>query len=372
MRKKIVLLLILITCFSLSLKTAECKPPNNALKFKTYSCADREGIGMEAFKIMLPVGWKFQGGISWLNESPAMPAILAFKISNPAGTEALEFFRNRMFFWMNDPVFLSSFPVGSKYFGSEVCPPMDAVTYIKKIIIPRSRSNATGLKIVDEDSLPDLAKKLGIKQESQSGVYNTSSDGGKVRIEYMLGSRPVEEDIYALVQNTDFSIQSASGNINYTVWTADYQFSFMAPKGTLDRASKVLQSVFYSFKINPGWLNKYMQVIQYLTQNQIKKIQNMRQISSIISRTSNEINSIITDTVHQRQKTYDNMYDKFSQYIRGVEEYYDPYQKKPVELPNGYYSTWTNSLGEYVLSDDPTYDPNIGSSMEWQKMKKTP
>ncbi len=31
---------------------------------------------------------------------------------------------------------------------------------------------------------------------------------------------------------------------------------------------------------------------------------------------------------------------------------------------------WVNALGEYVLSNDVSFDPNIGSNLHWQRMPK--
>jgi len=41
-----------------------------------------------------------------------------------------------------------------------------------------------------------------------------------------------------------------------------------------------------------------------------------------------------------------------------------------MELPGGYRQAWTNSLGEYILSDDPNYNPNIGSNVNWTEMPR--
>ena len=35
------------------------------------------------------------------------------------------------------------------------------------------------------------------------------------------------------------------------------------------------------------------------------------------------------------------------------------------------YFGWTNSRGEYVLSEDIDYNPNIGSNQNWQRIKRT-
>jgi hypothetical protein len=70
-----------------------------------------------------------------------------------------------------------------------------------------------------------------------------------------------------------------------------------------------------------------------------------------------------------RQATYDRISENFSQTIRGVDSYYDPIEQRPIELPSGYNNAWTNSLGEYILSDDSSFNPNVGLNLNWQRME---
>lgn len=62
--------------------------------------------------------------------------------------------------------------------------------------------------------------------------------------------------------------------------------------------------------------------------------------------------------------------NSFSQAIRGVDEYFNPFEERPVELPGGYGQAWANSLGEYIVSDDPNFNPNIGSNLNWQPLQR--
>ena len=59
----------------------------------------------------------------------------------------------------------------------------------------------------------------------------------------------------------------------------------------------------------------------------------------------------------------DRAADSYSQSIRGVDAYHDPTSGRAVELPGGYKQVWTNGLGEYLLSDEAGFDPNIGSTI---------
>jgi hypothetical protein len=42
-----------------------------------------------------------------------------------------------------------------------------------------------------------------------------------------------------------------------------------------------------------------------------------------------------------------------------VDAFIDPHSQKLVELPCGYGQAWANNLGEYVLSADPNFNPNL-------------
>ncbi len=217
--------------------------------------------------------------------------------------------------------------------------------------------------------MPELARQLGVEMQSYPGV-TTSVDGGKVNIEYRRDGRLMEESIYAVVESFTYSFQTRYGAVSNMNWMGEYLFSFKAEKGKLDASSKVFQTMVNSFRMNPQWFNKYSQLTEYLIRNQIQQIQRIGEISRIVSQTSNEISDMIMETYENRQAVYDRISTNFSQAIRGVDEYYDPIAERPVELPIGFDRAWTNSLGEYILSDDYSFDPNAGSNLNWQQMQR--
>ncbi|MDH4027580.1 MAG: hypothetical protein OEU95_01950 [Nitrospirota bacterium] len=333
-------------------------------RFSTISYIDRQGIGIEAFRMLIPVEWKFEGGINWVLDNPGMPATAGFRVYAPKGREGFEVFPNQSFFWTNNQMLFSMFPVGSRYFGNEVRPPVNPADAIKQIIIPRFRSNIKGLRVISERSLPDLPGA-----QSQPGV-SVSAQGAKVRIEYELNGTEMEEEIYAVVESYMFRMQTMGGVVTNINWMVDYIFSFKTEKGKFEENLKTFQTIAHSFKLNPQWFNRYSQVVESLIQGQIRQIQSIGQLSRIISQTNNEISDMMMESYNNRQKVNDRIANDFSQYIRGVDEYRDPNEGKAVELPSGYDNAWSNSSGEYILSDDPNFNPNINSNLNWERMKK--
>ena len=48
---------------------------DGVFRLKKFSYIDRQGIGGEAFSLLIPSDWDFQGGITWSLDNPGMPAV---------------------------------------------------------------------------------------------------------------------------------------------------------------------------------------------------------------------------------------------------------------------------------------------------------
>ncbi|MBI2193821.1 MAG: hypothetical protein HYU36_17735 [Planctomycetes bacterium] len=345
------------------------KPKPKSLHFLMQTCVDKEGTGKEAFRFLIPAGWKFEGGVRWNLACPGMPATVSYTVRNPAGDEVLEVFPNQIFFYTTDPTSLSFFPVGSNYLGSEVRPLADASKVLAQIVLPRFRRSVTGLRQVREEKLPDLARQLRTLPGDAAGV-TTFVDAAKLRVEYPAGQRMLEEDLTAVVESASFNTFGMNGAVTMTNWLAEYLMAFRTEKGKLDANARVFQTMVTSFRWNPQWFNQYTQVSQALIQMKNQQIQQAANLSRILSQTQNEISDIIMKSYEERQAAYDRISTNFSQAIRGVESFRDPVGERSVELPSGYGRAWANGLGEYIVSDDPSYNPNEGTNQTWRVMEK--
>ena len=339
------------------------KPP---MRFRTEVCIDRTGTGTEAFRMLVPADWKFDGGINWILDNPGMPATAWLRASHPSLPEELEVFPNQSFFWTDNPMNQQMFPPGSKYFGAEVRTPVGPVQALKTIVLRRFRRSAQNLSVVREERLPDLAASLGVSSH-QPGM---GADGGKIRVRYKREGTVLEEELYALVESFSIPIQSMYGNFTNRLWTVSYIVSVKAPRGQLDSLGAMFRTMASSIRVNPQWMNTYAQVVSFLIQNQMRQIRNAGELSRIISQTHREISDDMMRSWEERQGVYDRLSERFSQNIRSVDEYYDPVSERSVELPSGYRNAWVNGLGEYVIAEQEDYNPNIGSNQNWQRMER--
>ncbi|MFH1176661.1 MAG: hypothetical protein V1750_04565 [Acidobacteriota bacterium] len=357
---------------------SEAQPPvgrkerheGHMIRLKPYSCVDQQGIGGEAFSLLMPADWQFEGGIYWRLDNPGFPAYSACRVSNPRGAEEFEVFPNLPYFWTNNPMVSNMFPVGAKYFGNTVHPPLGATQALRQLVLPAYRGNAVALSVTGEQPVPELARlvqEMQARMQPQAGIQ---VDAAKIRFTYTAGGQPIEEELYGVVQMFSFPLQTMYGTVTNQTWWVDYLFSFKAARGRLDAASKLLQTIAFSFKVNPQWFARYSALIETLIRQQIQHIRHVGEIGRMVAETGREIREDQMRSWEANQAVYDRLATDWSQHIRGVDEYYNPFEERAVELPSGYDNAWVNNLGEYIVSESPSYDPNLGSNLSWQQMQR--
>jgi hypothetical protein len=336
---------------------------------KAFSYVDQQGGGIEAFRMLIPKTWQFEGGVFWRMDNPGAPASIAFRTFNPEGRESFEVFPNISCYWTNQAMTLSLFPVGSLYFGNEVRPPAPVLDVLREMVIPRHRNPVAPWHVVKEEPLPDLPQQVRAHSPADVSAI-TSADGGRIRIQYAAGGLELEEEFFGVVEISRIAIPMMFGAVEHIYWSADYLFSFTALAGHLDRLADPFLSMVGSFRLNPAWYSRVVQVSQFMIQNQIQQIHQVGQLSRIISQTHDQISDMIMSSYQSRQETMDRISTQFSQTIRGVDEYHDPFKESGVELPGGYDYAWSNNLGEYIMTDDPNFNPNIETNLNWEMMKR--
>ncbi len=345
---------------------ADAEQVVRGMRLKKFVYTDTEGTGLQMFHILAPANWQMQGGCRWLLDNPGMPATISMQIYNPHGLEAFEILPNMNFTWNNTPMSQMLFPVGSRYFGAEVRPLVSALDALKGFVLPRYRGGAPHLRLIREEKQPDLPNLV----RSEAPISGGWADGGRVRIAYDLPAGTIEEEIYAVVEAFRIPMATMFATTELVLWSISYLFSFRAAAGSLDAQEKLFSTMIQSFQLNPQWYAAYKSLIQTLTQQQIQHIHHIGQISQIIAQTSDHIRQQNMQSWYNRQATYDQIYTNWSRNMRGVDGYYDPHREETVELPGGYGHAWANSLGEYILSDDSNFNPNLGSNLNWQPLKQ--
>lgn len=326
------------------------------IRLRPFSIRDPQLNNMEALRLLVPVGWRVEGGIVWRHDR-AILATAVLRIFNPNGSEELNFLPIEQFAQGNPGY---GFGIGSNYLGSELQPAMEPQTFISRIVMPRYRRQIGAATPVGGEELPAVA------QAAQTRGMPSQMRAGRFRYSYAVAGRPMEEDVYCVLSYT------SAPAVNMVYWSAERLYSIRAERGQLDQKTKLMQAIVSSTRINVQWYNAYLQVWEMWKANVMQSIQNAGHLSRYISGINNQITAANRQAWEQQQASYDRTSRRFSEYVRGVDTYQNPVTNQPVQLPGGYGRAWTNSLGEYIVSDSASYNPNSGSSVNWQPLQRVP
>lgn len=336
--------------------TAQAPP----LRLRWLAVRDPMVNNIEAFRVLVPESWRSEGGIVW-NGDLSILAYNQIRVADPAGVRALEVFPIIPYWW-SDRGFIG-FPPGSLYLGAYVVSPVDAETFVRAMLLPQVRGRVIP-RIVRTEPLPALAQQVAATVQEPGAVKQVAAT--RTRIEYQEGPRAIEEDIYCVLVYAQTPM--APG---VTMWGPDRLFGFRAEKGQLDRQAPLLQAMQASVRVNRSWFAHYLQVRELWLQNKMNAIRQAGELSRYLARTSDEMTAIQQQAWDNRQASQDRSAEAFSQYIRGVETYHDPYGGRNVQLPSGYNDVWVSRGGEYILANDPSFNPNVSAGGTWQRIDPT-
>jgi len=121
-------------------------------------------------------------------------------------------------------------------------------------------------------------------------------------------------------------------------------------------------------EVNPQWLTAVQQISQMMVQSQIQHINQIGDTARRIGQQYSEMSDMQMQSWQHRQDVMDRSAERYSEAIRGVDTYYDTPNNRYVELPTGYQQAWTNTMGDYIVSDDTTFDPNQESNITWRQV----
>jgi hypothetical protein len=234
--------------------------------------------------------------------------------------------------------------------------PHNATDMLEKITIPGFR-NSFKPTVTQREELKELAKAF--RRDDGQTVQ-----AGRVRIEYQERGTTYEEDFIIVL--TYYTLKTTFGTI--INWSpAIMPMAIRAKKGQLDPQRATLMSIALSLRPTP----EYYQTIRLA---QTRFIGNMaefqrldRMDAAAIDKSRADLQAITQSIWKERGESQDRTYQTRNDLLGGVA----PYQGRDREfiLPHSHKFTWSSDDGTTViLTNDPNYDPNIGSRDGWQKL----
>jgi hypothetical protein len=333
------------------------------------------GGGRTAYNLMIPTTWTFKG---WVNVNAAEYGCFAdyFAVAGDAFSAdrsiELQFVPQFTFQYYDDPAAQKHVQDQSQLAvrtGMKPCPlraPMRAADFIRAEIINKYHKDRT---FVSAEPFPELEQmtrqRLGLPPLNAAGG-NTApvrTDAARVRVAFNDDKgQSMEQWITAVIV-----VRTApQGRGMVYDWHATSIMVMNAPKGKLDGNDRLLKLVASTLRVDPQWQSRSNGVIVGLYK---KKAEAEAKESAVIAALQNyAIQTINGVTANQLKGSLNSAYGA-DQGIRGVQTFRDPSTGATYEMSNQYGHAWLNGANQYVMSDDPNFNPNGNLSGSWNSLQ---
>lgn len=343
-----------ITIMNSFIHTAEAASARQKFHMKQVKLYDPNGFKQPivARSFLMPADWQVAGGVQWnTNYDPSQPAFFeSFSALSPDGRVGFDLLPSYSWIWFTDPS-LRQMMIQSGN-SARLAPPLDATGVVQEYIIPNYRPGAT---IVSVQPRPDLANALR-RQLIQLGLARLEANGCRVTLDFVEariaysqnGVRYLESAVVQLFR-TDFPSTGMQS------FTASNLFLFKSPEAEWNDHQIIYATAMRSMRQNPAWLKAINQFHKSMAR--IRQQGAVRR-QQIMSQMYEEMRESQQKSWEYRQESIDHVAREFSESIREVETYHDPETGYDVELPQDYEYAFSNGLGDYIITNDPLYNPN--------------
>jgi hypothetical protein len=248
---------------------------------------------------------------------------------------------------------------------NDICPvskPLSAEQYFRQIVLNGLQPPMTVVSVEPFPVLEQLVRQRNQLPPTDDGHGGARIDAIRLRLEFQDDGKPME--VWYAVALVTQTYRVGRGFL-YDMHAVG-QTIMGAPKGQLDANDKVFKVVLSSIQPTPDYSAFTNKWIASYYQTQAKKEAAMDKIQA-------DLDSFITQTyMHMSanaQRVSDQGFRATDQNLRDVQTFRDPTTGRKVELSNQYGHAWLNGANQYVLSDDPNFNPNAQLTGSWNELQ---
>jgi hypothetical protein len=326
---------------------------------------------LPAYDLLIPSTWKIQGGVI-VGGSPSgcysdMFAI-NMKAASTDGSTSYAAAPDYSWQYADDPSVLQSLNDPTKRapgIGGKPCPvakPIKAEDYIRQNILKLYPSGTTVVSVAPFPELNEIVRRRQGLPPGDGSTGATRTDAVRVRLAYQKDGKDMEDWVSVVVVVNIYP----AGRGSFYDSHATSLVAFSAPKGKLDGNDRLFQMITSSIQPEPQWASYTGGVIAKLDQAQAQKLAMINKIwSDFYAKAAQTVNA---ETANMMQGANASAFHA-DQNIRGVQTFRDPTTGKTQELSNLYDRAWQNGPDEYLMSNDPTLNPNGHVAGNWSELQ---
>lgn len=357
--------------------------------FVQHQIIDQQMQGMPAGSFAYPDGWQAGSNVLWNSQNSNSPVLLNAWAVNPQKFEMFAFLPTQSFSWTEPET--GMYFRGQNVGGLINLPPMSPEDAVKYCLLPTYCGNKENLSVVSVKVEPITNRPLDPRFQSVF-LHQIS-----VRIEYLENNLQIEEEFLAVHAIRRFPpLPGLFGAMQTTGWRLEEVSSFRTEKGRLDEMRETFLQIKSSFIINQNWQQYIQQVAQQLLQNskqqgdaiiqrgwtnlqmnQQRMNENAARNQDYINRQQQRIDALpttpLTSSGHP-SGSHNAAYSSSDAFVDAMREEHSIHNSEntaneKVSIHGGDY-IWKNERGDVQTSNDPSYDPNIGSNWNWVQAPK--
>ncbi len=350
---------------STSKNSSNAAAEGNAIHMQLAAIKDNQVTKGDAVLFLLPKGWQQKSQLDWDVQNTQFPASAYLHVNNPENTAQLHIYKTSFYTLSNQSMQYAGIGLGSKYMGGIVVASMpSSTTEATMRTLNEMNVLPAGVKITDTKVIKiESTNPIDIQAKQQNPQVQFISDNVISKGTFSKNGENYTVLINAYVNGT------VNRSLNFSNWQVLPILFFIKQDANEKINTELCQAVLKSIRYSPAFLSAQTQVIKYLTDQYYQGLRNIAAISQQISRNNDAMIASIDKSYEKANSTYKPTNDGFSQYIKGVENYSDG-NGASYELPSSYNTAWKNGNGEIILTNETNYNPNIGSTLNWEQLNK--
>lgn len=307
-----------------------------------------------AFSMLMPLGWRPQGGI--VRFVPGMANLVAgakvdFAVQRQDGLAEIRLFP-RFHYYDFGPYPILAFPEGTDYNGMTVRNLQSPEDFALTVLIPEHRPDASNVRVVSVKTLAEVASQLDQHAVQFPGMIQSWNKAVVVTLSYDEQGRRFREQMCVIL---NYMLMQRN---RHTIWCNEHSFSTRALESEYDVLERQMGISLASARVNPEWL--------------VKELVAQWRKGEIAVTSMEEIYEIQRKTMAARRKVQSRAAHEWSMHILGVEDYLDPRMNTQVRLPNNYPKVWADGQGTYILTESRLFNPNEQQSGDWRLIQVAP
>jgi Cysteine rich repeat len=328
-------------------------------------------VDLPAIDLLIPSTWDFKGSVAGNTNEGCFSDLYAVSWEATSGDASVAFqgAPNDSWQYTDDPAALRNLTDPNRRalgLQGKPCPvkkPMKAEEYFRQNVFSAFPSGSTVVSVEPFPELDQMARKqLGLPPDDAGNRGSARTEAIRARVEFQKDGKTLEDWVSLVVVTRIFP----QGRGAFYDCHAIDVMAVRAPKGQLDANDKLFKVMISSVRPEPKWQAYSNGVIAKLYQAEAQKEATM---DAMVAAFQKHVADTIMGVTANAQRGAQNSAFGFDQNIRGVQTFRDPTTGNTMELSNQFDHAWLNGSNEYIMSDDPNFNPNGQLSGNWNQLQ---